>query len=209
MLNQLSMQLSQLVYKMQSLFTEQEMVIFALVLVLVTLFPIVLCLFRHRGSVATVTMVVFIIYVIGNLSFTILNRETMSQAVVLTPGDDFKMAFSLDFGLSQTIELLKQGQFRAALSSIHVSDSFMAREVLLNILLYLPLGYLLPFLVKSLRGHILLITIIGFCCSLATEMAQLYLQIGVFQVDDILLNTIGTLLGAIIGSLLAFIFRTK
>ncbi len=198
-----------MVERMQTLFSTSELMIFMMVLVLVTFLPIVLCMFRRRESVRTVTLILFIIYIFGNLSFTILNRETLSTSVLATPGNDFRTAFSLDYGIGQTVRLLLAGEFQQAISSIHIDSADMAAEIVLNILLYLPMGYLLPFVFKSLRGHIVLITMIGFLCSLATELAQYYLQIGICQLDDLVLNTLGTLIGAMIGSLLAWMFRTK
>lgn len=182
--------------------------IFVIVLLAVTILPIVLSAFSKRGSVAAVTAIVFVIYIVGNLSFTIFNRETQAAAsVYLTPGRDFRIAFHLDLGLNGTLQALLHGQFRQAIASIHVADASMAREVLLNVLLYLPLGYLLPFLSKTLRGHIILITLIGFLCSCATEFSQYYFRIGVCEVDDLILNTLGTLIGAIVGSVLAAAWR--
>lgn len=196
------------IHKAQTLFSQEDMMIFAVVLLAVTILPIILRAFGKRKSVAAVTAIVFVIYIIGNLSFTIFNRETQSVAsVYLTPGRDFRIAFRFDLGIRGTLEALLHGQWGKAFASMHVADASMAREVLLNILLYLPLGYLLPFLSKTLRGHIVLITLIGFLCSCATEFSQYYFRIGVFEVDDMILNTLGTLIGAIIGSVLAAAWR--
>lgn len=130
---------------MQDLFTEGELFIFLIVLLFVTFLPIFLCLFRKRGSVRAVSIAIFVIYIFGNLSFTILNREVISDsAIILQPGSDFKSAFYLDLGLIGTIREIFSGNLSAVLSSIHVKSSFMAREVLLNILLYLPWAIFCP-----------------------------------------------------------------
>lgn len=202
--------LSSVLYKMQDLFTAGDLLIMALVLFTITFLPLVLCVFRKRGSVRTVSMIVFIIYLFGNLSLTILNREVLSsEAIILTPGSDLQNAFYLDLGIAGVIRDIISLDFQGALSQIHVESSFMAREVILNVLLYFPMGYLLPFVFKNLRGHIFLITFIGFLCSCATESAQLYFHIGVFQLDDILLNTIGCFLGAVLGVILSRLWNIK
>ena len=202
--------LSSALYQMQGLFTANDLMIMALVLFTITFLPLALCILRSRESVRFVSMIVFVIYLFGNLSLTILNRETLySTALVLSPGSDLQNAFYLDLGVIGVIRDLLDLDFKGALSQIHVESSFMAREVLLNILLYLPMGYLLPFVFKNLRGHILLITLIGFLASCATEFSQLYFHLGVFQVDDILLNTIGCLIGALFGVVLTKIWRIK
>ncbi len=210
MLEQASNNLTKVISHMQDLFTTEELFIFLFVLLFVTFLPIFLCLFNKRGSVRAVSIAIFVIYIFGNLSFTILNREVISDtAVILQPGSDFQSAFYLDLGLIGTIQQLFSGNFSAVVSSIHVKSSFMAREVLLNILLYLPMGYLLPFTFKMFRYGVILTTSVGFFCSLATELAQAYFRIGVCQVDDILLNTLGTLIGAFLGLVLVHLFRVK
>lgn len=190
--------------QMQGLFTSQDLMIFAVVTAMVCLLPVFFLLFRRRSSVRAVALVLLIVYLFANLSVTILNREVLSdQYLVLRPGGDFKSAFYLDLGFVGTIRTLLHGGLHAAASSIHIRNSAMAREVILNILLYVPMGYLLPFVFKSLRSHVFLITLIGFFCSCATETAQLIYHIGYFQIDDIVTNTLGCLIGAIFGCLLS------
>ncbi|MBP3876339.1 MAG: VanZ family protein [Lachnospiraceae bacterium] len=199
----------ELINRMQNLFSAEEMMIFAVVLACVTLLPVVVCVFHRRSSVRMVSMVVFAVYIAGNLSFTILNREVISDsAVVLNPMRDFESAFYLDLGVIGTIRSIFQNGLQPTLSTIHIESRRMAKEVLLNVLLYIPMGYLLPFVWKKMR-HIWIITVIGFLCSCATEFAQLYFRIGYFQVDDIVCNTIGTMIGALIGVTMTTLWRIR
>lgn len=65
-----------------------------------------------------------------------------------------------------------------------------------NIIGFMPLGFLIPLTI--FRRHRLLLTIIAvFGISLLFEVTQLYTGLGVFDVDDLLLNTMGGLLGFI------------
>ena len=62
------------------------------------------------------------------------------------------------------------------------------------------MGYLLPLLFPRLKGrHVLML---GFAASLLTETTQLISHLGMFDVDDLINNT----LGVIIGLLLFFLF---
>ena len=185
------------------------MAIFAVVIATVALLPVFLCVFKKRSSVRIISLIVFAIYLFGNFSFTLLNREVMSdQYVVLQPLQDFHSAFYLDLGFIGTINRMFSEGVGPVLQTIHINRGEMAREVLLNILLYIPMGYLLPFVSKALR-QTGLIVMIGFLCSCATEFAQLYFHIGCFQLDDIVCNTIGTLIGAVLGIILAGLWRVK
>lgn len=70
--------------------------------------------------------------------------------------------------------------------------------VIENILLFIPFGFFVPKMWKGLR-RLSVCVFAGFCFSLAIEVTQLLTQRGHFQVDDILMNTIGAGIGAVIG----------
>ena len=63
-----------------------------------------------------------------------------------------------------------------------------------NVLAFVPFGFLLPELYPGIRSAIR----IGFCTlgfSFLVECLQLLFRVGTFDVDDLLLNTIGGILG--------------
>lgn len=65
-----------------------------------------------------------------------------------------------------------------------------------NVIGFIPFGFLLPLLFKDLLSFkkIILLT---FCLSLGFEMIQLAFSLGSFDVDDLILNTLGGVLGYI------------
>lgn len=70
----------------------------------------------------------------------------------------------------------------------------VARNNLLgNIILFFPLGIFLPFLYRQTNWKNALV--VGFAFSLGFEVLQIVLHKGTFDVDDIILNTLGALLG--------------
>ncbi|THF74044.1 VanZ family protein [Cohnella fermenti] len=92
----------------------------------------------------------------------------------------------------------------------HISSSTDRLNLFGNIALFVPMGILFPLVLRGwrqLRGHngglqragawsgLLLIAIIGFAVSLALETSQLVFSIGTFDVDDLILNTGGAILG--------------
>ena len=62
-----------------------------------------------------------------------------------------------------------------------------------NIFLFTPLGFLLPAVFRPQQGGIKTLTV--FFIVLAVEALQLLLQIGVFDIDDFILNLLGAALG--------------
>ena len=189
------------------LFNEEDRAIFMIVLSTVVMLPVLLCILRWKPLVRGTALIVFAVYILGNLSFTILNRSPgyFGEAPAFF---NYRQAFDLDFSLWDTLRLLPEG-LGETLSHIHISSYTYAREVFLNILLYIPMGYLLPFIFKPMRYSVTACTLAGFLCSCATEYAQLRWSIGYFQIDDIINNTLGCLIGAILGCMLSRVWRTS
>ena len=88
----------------------------------------------------------------------------------------------------------------SALSHVRILYVSGITQVYMNIMLFVPMGYLLPFIIKPMRYSIIACTAAGFICSVATEYAQLNYGLGYFQLDDIINNTLGCLIGAILGN---------
>lgn len=70
-------------------------------------------------------------------------------------------------------------------------------SVALNMLLFVPLGYLVPGVVPSLRRR-WKVVLLGITFSLLIETIQLVTRLGWFDASDLLHNTLGTLIGWII-----------
>lgn len=63
-----------------------------------------------------------------------------------------------------------------------------------NVAAFMPFGFFLPLLSEKER-RLLMITLLTFELSLVVEVVQLFTGRGSFDVDDLLLNTIGGMLG--------------
>lgn len=70
-------------------------------------------------------------------------------------------------------------------------------EIILNYILFIPLGCLLYLCFGEKLG--LRVVIAGFLLSTLIELIQLTFKIGVFEFDDMIGNTVGCLIGAVIG----------
>jgi glycopeptide antibiotics resistance protein len=77
-----------------------------------------------------------------------------------------------------------------------------------NVAAFMPFGFFVPVLYreqrreKTHRGHyfrsFLFVTFLGFSMSLCVELVQLITKVGCFDVDDLVLNTSGVILGYIL-----------
>lgn len=76
-----------------------------------------------------------------------------------------------------------------------VDSSLFYRNVIGNIILFVPFGYLVSFYLKSPKYYITLILVV--ITSVSTEVIQMYIGRS-FDIDDIMLNIIGGLIGYLV-----------
>lgn len=77
-----------------------------------------------------------------------------------------------------------------------------------NIIGFAPFGFILPLLAKRLQ-KVSTVTLATFCLSLTFELLQLVFEFGSFDVDDLILNTLGGILGYIPIKIVLFIITSK
>ncbi|MBV7506233.1 VanZ family protein [Bacillus sp. sid0103] len=63
-----------------------------------------------------------------------------------------------------------------------------------NVIGFMPFGFILPLLAKKFQ-KLSAVTLATFCLSLTFELLQLIFEFGSFDVDDLILNTAGGILG--------------
>lgn len=63
-----------------------------------------------------------------------------------------------------------------------------------NILAFVPFGAILPVISRRFRGFFR-VMLLGFFFSLLVECTQLVTRVGTFDVDDLMLNTLGAVIG--------------
>lgn len=74
------------------------------------------------------------------------------------------------------------------------ADASAWRNIVLNILLFVPFGFLLPLGVKWFRSF-LKTYLAGFLFTLAIEIYQLVFSMGIFEVADLFHNALGAMIG--------------
>lgn len=80
-------------------------------------------------------------------------------------------------------------------------------SMILNVVMFMPLGFLLPLLWKEYQS-LVRTAIIGFCFSCGIEFCQLFNR-RVSDVDDLLMNTLGAILGWLIWIVFSSITHLK
>ena len=129
-------------------------------------------------------------YLLINLYLTILMREPAEDLpVILVPLHAFFGMFGWDVREFSDFGRLLQGAWSEPVFFTLAPMVGVAQ----NLVLFIPFGFLLCGATK--RTHTVRILLVGFLLSLLIEICQLLLRLGWFETDDILHNTLGTLLG--------------
>ncbi|MBQ8619517.1 MAG: VanZ family protein [Clostridia bacterium] len=132
-----------------------------------------------------ILIMIFVVYLLGNLYCTTFSR------VIGSGGEIDLRPFKTYLGLGNKPEEVTTEV--KGLFNLFMKDAPLAAGIILNILLYYPLGYLLPILFPKLKSkHVILI---GCLCSIATEATQYILKMGWCETDDVIHNTLGTAIG--------------
>ncbi|MEH7438856.1 VanZ family protein [Neobacillus drentensis] len=77
-----------------------------------------------------------------------------------------------------------------------------------NVVGFIPFGFILPLLMKKFQ-RLSAVMLASFCLSLTFEILQLLFEFGSFDVDDLILNTFGGMLGYIPAKLLLHIINLR
>lgn len=78
-----------------------------------------------------------------------------------------------------------------------VGNWIFLRNILGNVVGFIPMGACWPYVFPRMRNPVL-VTLVCFEWSLVIESTQLFFRIGSFDVDDLLLNTLGGIIGCVI-----------
>lgn len=77
-----------------------------------------------------------------------------------------------------------------------------------NVIGFIPFGLILPVISKNARGFFF-ITFSGFALSLCVETVQLISKLGCFDVDDLIMNTLGAAIGYVIFAVCHFVYKKR
>ena len=126
---------------------------------------------RHQKNAKRVALTILIPYMFLVAASTILSRKVNNSShPILVPFWSVKV-------------ILTGGRNKVRL----------ARQVALNILMLMPVGLLVPSLFKKRKG--LKTVLLGLAISFVIELAQMLTHRGYAEIDDLMTNTLGVVIG--------------
>ena len=131
-----------------------------------------------------------IIDIIFNKKKVIIHKELMNLMFIVYLFLLFQLVTTSDFeSFSNNFIPFKE------IMRYKIDSSLFYRNVIGNIVLFMPFGYLVSYYLKNTKYYIALI--LTFITSISTEVIQMYIGRS-FDIDDILLNLVGGLVGYLI-----------
>lgn len=132
---------------------------------------------RHKRQIIIIAWIMFYIYILL-LSYLLFFSERYGRDLVTE-----------EYNLELFKEIKRFIRYRE-----HIGFEGFVVNIFGNIFAFSPFGFFLPLLNKSYRKFYI-IAFLSVLFSLIIEISQLLLKVGVFDVDDILMNSIGGVLG--------------
>ena len=129
-----------------------------------------------------ISIIIFVIYIIA-LCYFLFFAESMGRT---TRGDEYH------YNLQPLFEIKRIWRSSHILGMKYVILNFAG-----NVIAFIPFGYLLPKMVKK-KPRLFHTVLFSFEFSLLVELTQLISRTGSFDVDDLILNTYGGLIGYIL-----------
>lgn len=133
---------------------------------------------------------VFVGYLASNLYFTIFSRPPSPEyRIELMP---FASYGRIAKPAQETTESLLNGD----LAKFFLNSGNALQGIVLNVLLYFPLGYMLLLLFPRLSNrHVITIAL---AATVSTELIQLIFKRGWCETDDLIHNTLGAVIGLVV-----------
>lgn len=136
----------------------------------------------YRKILRTCSKIMFGVYIIGLTYFLFFAEST---------GRTFE-GRTYQYNLVLFKEIGRFIKYRKSIGNMAVMLNLVG-----NIAAFIPFGFFLPIMSRKCRSLFYMV-FFSFECSLMVEVLQLVSKVGCFDVDDLLLNTIGGAIGYLI-----------
>ncbi len=93
--------------------------------------------------------------------------------------------------------------YTIAMQNANITLKDYSYNIIGNVLIFIPFGMILPYIMFGMKRFNTIV--IGFLFILSIEAFQLIARLGVFDIDDIILNLCGVIIGVIVYSFVVMI----
>lgn len=149
----------------------------------------------------TIEIILTFITVLSGLFFAMSGRKRL---ILMTA-----LVYTAGLLYVTLVSRLSTGTFSSAFTGYQIAAYGEAAGFVLNVLLFVPFGYLSANAMKGRHSRVLLPAAFGFLFSFSIECEQHFSGLGVFDPVDLIANTTGALTGALLCILILESRRTS
>lgn len=154
-------------------------------------------------GIDVLSALIFVIPVVYVLQYEVLRQRSFSKLAAVMIFTFYLVAMFSSTGIPTITSWKVQPEFNLIpLIDIVSSPLDYIKNTVLNIILFVPLGFLVPVIWKEYRS-LRAVLLMGFALSLFIEVLQIF-TFRLTDVDDLITNTAGTVSGYCVGKLLSF-----
>ncbi len=147
---------------------------------------------EYKRAIKLVSWILFISYLFA-MAYFLFFSEYLNRSNI---GYEYRYNLTLFCEVKRSLWCYRNGMVR-----------YFVINFVMNIVAFIPFGFFLPFLSKHRkRRNFFYIVGSAFEFTLLIECTQLILKVGSFDVDDIVLNTLGGVIGYVLFELSRLIF---
>ena len=153
--------------------------------------------------------VIFGIYLLAVAYLVFFSRSaSRDYQIHIALFEDLKNAIHIDFGFLAFIKTVFTEGFSAAWSHVRIEKAEDIAQVYMNIMLFVPMGYLLPYTFDWFRAKVNIRPAVAcFVIAFLIENLQLIFRHGFYDIDDLVTNTIGGIIGQFLYVSVAYVVQ--
>ena len=126
-------------------------------------------------------------------NFRWMNKGMLALFITYAIALGYITIFSRGEGTNDTtIYLMQMDQIKEAIRTHSLEP---VNHMLLNLALFIPMGFLLPYVLPEKLSSFIYAILMGLMCTTIIESAQMLLRLGQADLTDIVTNTLGALIG--------------
>ncbi len=150
---------------------------------------------------------IFAVYVVLVGYVVLFSRSASEDYLVhIALFEDLTNAIRIDMGVLEFIRTVFREGIHEALRHVAVFNFDDISQVYLNVCMFIPMGYLLPYVFDWFRRNVRLRTVTAcLLFSFLIENVQLITRRGFYDVDDLITNTLGGYIGVLFHMAFAYV----
>ena len=140
---------------------------------------------------------IFCVYLAAVAYLVFFSRSaTREYQVHIALFEDLSSSVKIDLGFLGFLKTIFTDGFSEAISHVEIISAQDIVQVYFNVMLFVPMGYLLPYLFSWFRARVRYRPAMAcFVLSLLIENLQLIFRRGFYDMDDLVSNTVGGIIG--------------